>query len=245
MWSWIRTSDFVFFVVNRHIKREIKKPSGQFLGLIMMSHWFGEIWIQIWDISLVLPHYLSCEESRLLVSWCAGDKCSMSGSDNVCGRSRRPDAKHRRWSSTCQVLDDRTIGRSGDAVCGLYRTQGDEEHEFLDWALKPRSTVCQWFDLKTIETVCQWLCLKTTKMVSLGLALKPVATISSDFVSKTVASGFPNWASKPAATVWWFGPQNHCDNFLLWASKPSGLRFFGCVTKPMGGWRRRGAFIKI
>jgi hypothetical protein len=32
---------------------------------------------------------------------------------------------------TGQVLVDRTIGRSGDIVCGLHRARGDEEHEFL------------------------------------------------------------------------------------------------------------------
>jgi hypothetical protein len=32
---------------------------------------------------------------------------------------------------TCQVLGGRVIRRSGDAVCGLYRARGDEEHEFL------------------------------------------------------------------------------------------------------------------
>jgi hypothetical protein len=31
---WIRTSNFVLFVVNGLIKREIEKPSGQYLGLI-------------------------------------------------------------------------------------------------------------------------------------------------------------------------------------------------------------------
>jgi hypothetical protein len=36
--SWIQTSNFVPFVVNGHIKGEIEKPSGQFLGLIVMSH---------------------------------------------------------------------------------------------------------------------------------------------------------------------------------------------------------------
>jgi hypothetical protein len=30
-----------------------------------------------------------------------------------------------------RVLDGRTIGRSGDAMCGLHRARGDEEHEFL------------------------------------------------------------------------------------------------------------------
>jgi hypothetical protein len=36
------------------------------------------------------------------------------------------------------------IGRSGDAVRGLYHAQGDEEHIFLGCASKPRSTV-SWF----------------------------------------------------------------------------------------------------
>jgi hypothetical protein len=31
---WIRTSNFVLFVVNELIKGEIEKPSGQYLGLI-------------------------------------------------------------------------------------------------------------------------------------------------------------------------------------------------------------------
>jgi hypothetical protein len=35
------------FVVNRLIKGEIEKPGGQFLGLIVMSHWNGEVWIRI------------------------------------------------------------------------------------------------------------------------------------------------------------------------------------------------------
>jgi hypothetical protein len=38
MGSWIRTSNFVSFVVNGLIKGEIEKPSGLFLGLIVMSH---------------------------------------------------------------------------------------------------------------------------------------------------------------------------------------------------------------
>jgi hypothetical protein len=32
---------------------------------------------------------------------------------------------------TDQVLGDRAIERSGGAMCGLHRTCGDEEHEFL------------------------------------------------------------------------------------------------------------------
>jgi hypothetical protein len=32
---------------------------------------------------------------------------------------------------TGRVLGGRTIGRSGDAVCGLHRVRVDEEREFL------------------------------------------------------------------------------------------------------------------
>jgi hypothetical protein len=70
---------------------------------------------------MVLLHYLSCGESHLLVSWCAGDTCGMAGSGEDHGRSRRSDAENRGWSSTCQIIDGRTIGRSGDAVYGLHR----------------------------------------------------------------------------------------------------------------------------
>jgi hypothetical protein len=38
MGSWIQTSNFVPFIVNGVIKGEIEKPSGQFLGWIVISH---------------------------------------------------------------------------------------------------------------------------------------------------------------------------------------------------------------
>jgi hypothetical protein len=65
----------------------------------------------------------------------------MADSDEDRGRSRRTSADDWGWSSTGQVLGGRTIERSGDAMCGLHRAQGDEEHEFLGLASKPRSTV--------------------------------------------------------------------------------------------------------
>jgi hypothetical protein len=67
----------------------------------------------------------------------------MEGSDEDLCRSRRPGAEDWGWSSTYWVLGGRTIGRSGDAVCGLHHAQGDEERGFLDLASKPRSTVSQ------------------------------------------------------------------------------------------------------
>jgi hypothetical protein len=60
-------------------------------------------------------------ETHLHVSWCAGDRCNMAGSDEDHGRSRRPGVEDRGRSSTGQVLSGRTIERSGDTVCGLQR----------------------------------------------------------------------------------------------------------------------------
>jgi hypothetical protein len=65
------------------------------------------------------------------MSWCVGDRCDMTSSDDNLGRSRRLGAENQRWSSTGRVLGSWTIGRSGDTVCGLHRTQRDEERGFL------------------------------------------------------------------------------------------------------------------
>jgi hypothetical protein len=75
--------------------------------------------------------FVSCGESRLLVSWCVGSRCDMTGSDENLGRSKRHGAEDQGWSSTGRVLGGQTIGRSGDAMCGLYRAHGDEERGFL------------------------------------------------------------------------------------------------------------------
>jgi hypothetical protein len=83
---------------------------------------------------VILLLSILCGELRLLVSWCVRDRCDMAGSDEDHGRSRRPGADDWGWSSISRILGDRTIGRSGDTVCGLHRAQGDEEHEFLGLA---------------------------------------------------------------------------------------------------------------
>jgi hypothetical protein len=77
-----------------------------------------------------LPSIL-CEESCLLISWCAGDRCYMVGSDEDRGGSMRPGVEDRGWSNTGQILGGRTIKRSDDAMCDLHRTQRDDEHKFL------------------------------------------------------------------------------------------------------------------
>jgi hypothetical protein len=49
----------------------------------------------------------------------------MVGSDDDRGKSRRPYAEDRGWSSTRRGLGGRAIERSGDTMCGLHRAQGD------------------------------------------------------------------------------------------------------------------------
>jgi hypothetical protein len=41
--------------------------------------------------------FVSFGESRLLISWCAGDMCGMACSDEDRGRTRRPGAEDRGW----------------------------------------------------------------------------------------------------------------------------------------------------
>jgi hypothetical protein len=110
------------FHVNGLIKGKIEKPSGQYLGLIC-------------DESLTCrglnsnPRHFGCftcifvlfGESCLLVSWCARGRCSMAGSDEDRGRSRRSGAEHQGWLGTSRVLSGWTIGRFGDTMCGLHR----------------------------------------------------------------------------------------------------------------------------
>jgi hypothetical protein len=67
-----------------------------------------------------------CEESCLLISRCVGDRWNMADSDEDLGRNRRSEAEDQEWSITGRVLGSRMIGRSGDVMCSLYHTQGDE-----------------------------------------------------------------------------------------------------------------------
>jgi hypothetical protein len=82
---------------------------------------------------VVLPLSILCGESRLLVSWCAGDRCDIAGNNDDRGRSRRLDVDDWGLSSTGRILGGRTIGRSGDVVCGLHRAQETRSASFLVW----------------------------------------------------------------------------------------------------------------
>jgi hypothetical protein len=101
---------------------------------------------------------------------------------------------------------------------------------FLSCASKPRSTVCEWFDLKTIWTVFA------------GLTSKPVTTVFSCLASKLVATVSPGLTSKP--TVGFLvEPQNQggvgfpslglktgSSGLVIWTSK-SPRRFLGLGLK--------------
>jgi hypothetical protein len=97
---------------------------------------------------------------------------------------------------TNRVLGDWTIGRSGHAVCGMHHARGDEEHKFLGRASKPRSTVCQWFGLKTTGTVFSGLASKPVMMVFLQFGLRIGGDGFSRFDLKIGNYGLVIWASK-------------------------------------------------
>jgi hypothetical protein len=144
MGFWIWTSNFVFFVLNGLIKGDIEKLSGQYLGLICdesLTCWGLNSNLRNFDGSTTFTFVL-CGESHLLVSWCVGERCGMTSSDEDHGRSRRPGAEDWGWLSIGRVLGDWTIGRSRDTVCGLCCARGGEMHMFLGGASKPRSIVC-------------------------------------------------------------------------------------------------------
>jgi hypothetical protein len=180
-----------------------------------------------------------CGESHLLVLWCAGDMCGMAGSDEDHGMSRKPGVEDRRWSTIGRVLGGQTIERSGDAVCGLHRVKRDEEHGFPDLSLK-------------VGSYSLMICASKSPCLFIGLCLKiKWATIcrlrhkTDGGMKETRSTCFLVWASKSAATIWWFGLQNHCNYIFVWASKPSGLWFVSCVIKPTAEWRRCWTYIEI
>jgi hypothetical protein len=76
---------------------------------------------------MVLPHYHVLGWR----TWCVGDRCGMTGSDEDHGKSKKHDADDWGWSSTGRVLSHQMIKRSGDAMCGLHGAHGDEERRFL------------------------------------------------------------------------------------------------------------------
>jgi hypothetical protein len=77
-------------------------------------------------------------------------------SDENRDSSRRPAVKDRRWSNTGRILDDCTIERSGDTMCGMHRAEGDDERRFIGLASKLTSTISPSLDSKSVTSVSRF-----------------------------------------------------------------------------------------
>jgi hypothetical protein len=116
-------------------------------------------------------------------------------------------------------------------MCGLHHTRGDVEHEFLGWASKLGSTVCQWFDLKIIGTIFSGLASKPVTTVPLGLASKLVVNGCSQFGLKIGGNGFSQIGLKiGGGGFFWLGSQNRQLGLVIYASK-SPRQFLGLGLK--------------
>jgi hypothetical protein len=137
--------------------------------------------------------FVSCGESRLLVSCCAGGRCSMACSDEDRGRSRRPDTKYRGRShrSGTRWPHDREVGwrRVWSTPC--------------TWR---RGARVSWLSLKTKVDGFSVVCSQNHWDGFLRFGLKTGGDGFLRFGLKTIGSRFPVWALKPAVTVWWFEP---------------------------------------
>jgi hypothetical protein len=187
-----------------------------------MSHWLGEVWIRIQD-SFVLFFLLSlfhlenhvCLSHGVQVAgatWRAATRIVAGVGDLV---QRTEDGR------TGRVLGGRALERSGGTMCGLHRAPGDEEHRFRCWALKPKSTVCEWFSLKTTQTVFSSLASKLVATVCLSLALKPVVGFLVEPQNQD-GGGFSGLGLKIGSF-----------SLVIWASK-SPRRFLGLGLKSNG-----------
>jgi hypothetical protein len=168
-----------------------------------MSNWLDLVWIWIRCISVELtPNWvIQFGETQLLVSWCVGGKCDMTGSDKYRGRRRRLGVDDRGWSNTSRILGGRTIGRLGDAVCDHHTCGGDEKHGFSSLASKSVVLVCQWFDLKTNVTV-YWFGSQNQRWRFGDLGIKITDTVSWFRLQNQVGGGWCLKADEQMNTVW-------------------------------------------
>jgi hypothetical protein len=145
----------------------------------------------------------------------------MTGNNKDHGRSRRPSAVDRGWSdrSGTRSSDDWEVGWCRVWFAPCTSKWGAQ----LSWlSLETRSTVCQWFDIKTTGMVLSVVWPQNHLDNFLQFGLKTSGDGFLRFGLKTSGDGF-SWfdlktggASKPR---WWrvsrFGPQNRqlrfCD----------------------------------
>jgi hypothetical protein len=108
----VLVSNFILFVVNELIKREIEKLSGQYLSWICVES------LTCHGLNLNLRYFI-CFTFYLCIMWritfaclvvCSG-RCGMTDSDKDHGRSRRPSTEDRRLSyrSVTRCPDDKKV----------------------------------------------------------------------------------------------------------------------------------------
>jgi hypothetical protein len=216
-------------------KTQSEKLSGQFLSLIVMSHWLGDLWIRIWDdlfvLRLSLFHLknhvcLSCGAQVVGAAWRAATRIVVGVRDLM---------QRIKYDRTTRILSGRAIEKSGGAVCCLWVVwpQNHSDDFSLVWASKPMTMVCQWFDLKTTGMVFACLAWKLVAVVSGGLASKPTMTVSDGLASKPAATASSGLASKSAMTVssgLTSKPAAAISSGL--ASKPAATVSSGLTSKP-------------
>jgi hypothetical protein len=113
------------FVVIGLMKGEIEKPIGQFLGLIVRSHWLARFEFESEIVLFYFYLLLFCSKNRVCLShgvqvagaaWRASTRTVAGVGDLV---QRTGDGR------LCWILGGRVVKRSGGAVCGLHLARGD------------------------------------------------------------------------------------------------------------------------
>jgi hypothetical protein len=139
---------------------------------------------------VVLPLSISYGESRLLVSWCEGDSCGMTDSDEDRDRNRRPGAEDRGWSSQVGYsVAGRSRGRvTLCALCIMHKET--RSTGFLVWPQNQGRHFLPFWPQN------RWLQV-------------------SQLVTQNHQLQFGDLGLKITAMASWFGPQNQAGNGLL------------------------------
>jgi hypothetical protein len=225
----------VSFVVNGLINGEIEKPSVSFFVWLWWVIDLVKFEFKSRTVSFILLLSLFCLKNRVCLSrgvqvagvaWWATMKIVAGVGDLV---QRTGDGR------TGRVLGSRMIKRLGDAVCGLHRAHGDEEHVFLGSASKSRSTIC--------------LASKTLGQFVSVLASKPLERFLIGLVLKTDGDGLSVvWSQNPWDGFLCFGLKTSGDSFLQFTLKNGGNSFsrFGLkIGVVFLGWAIKSRWCRV
>jgi hypothetical protein len=152
-------------------------------------------------------------ESRLLVSWCVGGRCSMACSDENRGRNRRPDAEDRGWSHRSGTR------WPGGRVASYAVCTWHVETRSADFLVEPQNQGWQFVS---------------------GLASKPLERFSLVWPQTRwwwFLAVWPENLLRQFSPVW---PQNWWRRFARFGLKIDG-RFLGWASKPR--WWRVSRFV--